>query len=525
MGLFRWLAKLIFGPPVIRPRPDSPESPRPTGLPRPGVAAPPRVPPRTITLDNLDASQFAPLPQAELRRQAASLGWQWGNPWFGRTDRIPPPDDPRTKLIDQGMVGHGLITGDELVEIHQVGLQMDEVRPHEAAIQQAGERAVQLSREERAERRKQKKAQAAERKRRHAEDVVRRRQTDIVFLGRGVSRGLSDRRANVEKLQQFGLPVLATPADVATALGATIPQLRWLAFHSDASPVTHYTRFEVPKKSGGVRQLAAPRRYIAAAQEWILANILTRVPNHVAAHGFVAGRSTVSNASPHVGRAVVLNTDLTDFFPTITFPRVKGVFEGLGYSPAAASILALLCTDSPRRPVEYEGVRAYAAVGPRSLPQGACTSPALSNLVARNLDARLAGISTKLGWTFTRYADDLTFSADIEAGKNVGYLMARIRHIASDEGFAVKEEKTRVLKRNTAQTVTGIVVNERPSVPRELRRRLRAILHRAKFEGLERQNRENHPHFEGWVRGMLAYMHMVNPEQARKLWRELPGNL
>jgi retron-type reverse transcriptase len=256
---------------------------------------------------------------------------------------------------------------------------------------------------------------------------------------------------------------------------------------------------------------------MANCQEWILANILNRVPPHAAAHGFVAGRSTVTNAAPHVGRAVVLNTDLTDFFPTVTFPRVKGIFEGLGYSPAAATILALVCTDSPRRAVEYEGQLSYAAVGPRSLPQGACTSPALSNLVARNLDARLAGIGAKLGWTYTRYADDLTFSADAEAGKNVGYLLARIRHISQDEGFAVNEKKTRVQRRNTAQSVTGIVVNDRPGVPRKLRRRLRAILHHAKFEGLERQNRENHPYFEGWLRGMLAYAQMVNPEQAARL--------
>ena len=121
----------------------------------------------------------------------------------------------------------------------------------------------------------------------------------------------------------------------------------------------------------------------------MLENILARVATHDAAHGFVPTRSTVSNATPHVGRDVVVNADLKDFFPTITFPRVKGVFQGLGFSPAAATILGLLCTESPRRELEYDGQRLFAAVGPRALPQGACTSPALSNLAARNLDARL----------------------------------------------------------------------------------------------------------------------------------------
>jgi retron-type reverse transcriptase len=151
------------------------------------------------------------------------------------------------------------------------------------------------------------------------------------------------------------------------------------------------------------------------------------------------------------------------------------------------------------------------------LPQGASTSPALANLTARRLDARLAGITAKLGWTYTRYADDLTFSADGEAADKIGYLLARVRHIAQDEGFAVNEKKTRVQRPNTAQVVTGLVVNKQVAVPRDMVRRLRAILHRARREGLAAQNRDNHPHFEAWVRGMIAYVTMANAEQGRKL--------
>jgi hypothetical protein len=103
----------------------------------------------------------------------------------------------------------------------------------------------------------------------------------------------------------------------------------------------------------------------------------------------------------HVGRQIVVNLDLCDFFPTITFPRVRGLFQQLGYSPAVATIFALLSTESPRKTVAYAGQQFFAATGPRSLPQGACTSPALSNLIARRLDSRLSGISGKLGWTFT----------------------------------------------------------------------------------------------------------------------------
>jgi retron-type reverse transcriptase len=379
--------------------------------------------------------------------------------------------------------------------------------------------AVDASEAERKRIKEQKKAEAAERKQKHAESVAHRKATDIVFLGRGVSRGLADRRANIEKLREAGVPVLATPADVAQALGLTIPRLRWLAFHSDAATLTHYVRFTVPKKSGGVRELSSPHRSLAAAQRWIFTNILERLPTHPAAHGFVKGRSIKSNAEPHVAKQIVVNADLKDFFPTITFHRVRGALEHLGYSPAAATILALLCTESPRRMVEYAGNTFHVATGPRALPQGACTSPALSNLIARRMDSRLAGIAAKLGWQYTRYADDLSFSAtgDAEPEKRIGYLLARVRHIAQDEGFAVNEKKTRVLRRSTAMAVTGVVVNERAGVRRRERRRLRAILHNARKTGLAAQNRSDEPHFEAKVRGQIEFVRMVNAEQARPL--------
>ena len=122
----------------------------------------------------------------------------------------------------------------------------------------------------------------------------------------------------------------------------------------------------------------------------------------------------------------------------------------------------------------------FVATGRRGLPQGACTSPATSNQIARRLDRRLSGLSAKLGLDYTRYADDLTFSGGSDFQGKVGYLLARIRHIAQEEGFAVNPKKTRVKRPNARQTVTGLVVNDNPGVPRDIVRRLRAILHRAK---------------------------------------------
>src|SRR5262249_50159280 len=123
--------------------------------------------------------------------------------------------------------------------------------------------------------------------------------------------------------------------------------------------------------------------------------------------------------------------------------------------------------------------------------------------------------------TYTRYADDLTFSGDAAFNEKVGYLMARVRHLAEEEGFTVNEKKSRVLRPNTPQTVTGLVVNEKPSVRRDELRRLRAILHRAKKEGLDAQNREDHPHFRSWLRGKIAFVKMVRPEIGVKLLAQL----
>ncbi len=526
MRFFNWLLSLFS--PAEPAKPYQPLEPHqapteswPPEKPSPAAESPAvRVEPvGIIPPEAYDVGQYTTMSHAEMHAEADQLGWM--NPWFGRQDLIPPPDDPRTRLIDRAMVTHGFITPEELEDIHEIGAEMDAVRPTMRHVAHRANRVLEQTKEARADLKQQKKAEAAERRRQRQAEIAERRQADIIFLGRGVSKGLADRRANVESLQKFGLPVLATPGDLAKALDVSIPRLRWLAFHNVASARTHYIRFSVPKKSGGLRELAKPHREMDRCQRWILANILKNIPVHAAAHGFVAGRSTVTGAKLHTHQSAVVNCDLEEFFPSITFPRVMGFFRRIGYSPAVATILALLTTECPRRSVLLAGTKFHVATGPRSLPQGACTSPAISNLVAWKLDKRLTGLAEKLDSRYTRYADDITFSGSGEVAEKIGWLLAKIRHIAEDEGFRINQKKTRVHCPHTAQMVTGIVVNEHPSVPRKLVRRLRAILHRAQFEGLESQNREGRPHFEGWVRGMIAYIHMVNPKQGEPLKQAL----
>lgn len=471
----------------------------------------------------LDAAQFLPISRDELLGAAKKTNL-WGSPWFGRRDKIPPVDDSRTLLIDRALVTNGLLSPEQLAEIHRVGAEMDRLRPDQLALQhqagRAGAAAVEALREERAKLKAQKKAEAAQRKQQREDAIAHRRANDIIFLGRGVSGRLGDRTSDEERLTRLGLPILSTPAQLASALKISVPQLRWLAFHTEVATRIHYIHFTVPKRSGGLRTLSSPHRRLATAQNWILETILNKLPIESAAHGFIPKRSILTNASAHVGRQLVVNMDLESFFPSITFPRVRSVFHRCGYSSAVATILALLCTECPRKQVQYAGQTYFVATGPRGLPQGASTSPALSNQVARRLDKRLQGLATKLNISYTRYADDLTFSGDAELKERVGYVMARARHIAEDEGFVVNEKKSRVLRRNAAQEVTGLVVNDHPSVPRQERRRLRAILHRAKKEGLATQNREGRENFPSWLQGMIAYVSMSQPELGQKLKRD-----
>jgi RNA-directed DNA polymerase len=529
MGWFRRIVRWLTGEPATEPAraagfvPAKSRAVAPAAEDDPYFVEPSELSIKKAKALGLGAGAFLPISREEIKKAAKGQNF-FGNPWFGRRDQIPPADDLRTNLVDRAMVTRGLLSPEALVEIHRVGDEMELARPsvqgiaHQSNV--AGEAAVQADREARARLRAQKKEEAARRRQERQAAIAHRRGTDIVFLGRGVSGRLGDRTSDQSRLTALGLPSLSTPTDLAVALGLTIPRLRWLAFHTEAATRSHYIRFTIPKRSGGKRTLFRPHRTLAQAQRWIFENITSKLPVESPAHGFISGRSILTNAREHARRAIVVNLDLSDFFPSIGFPRVRSVFQRTGYSPAVATILALLCTECPRRVMEYDGVTYHVATGPRGLPQGACTSPSLSNQVAIRLDRRLNGLAGKLGISYTRYADDLTFSGDGELEGRVGYLMARVRHIAEEEGFDVNEAKSRVLRQSAAQVVTGLVVNDRPGVARKEVRRLRAILHRARTEGLDRQNREQRPNFVAWLRGKIAFVAMARPEVGAALLAE-----
>ncbi|MFN0247892.1 MAG: reverse transcriptase family protein [Kofleriaceae bacterium] len=307
---------------------------------------------------------------------------------------------------------------------------------------------------------------------------------------------------SIPRLGAAGLPAIANHAELLAFLGVDDAALKKM-MRPGTAPGAAYVEFEVPKAKGGTRRLAAPRGALRRTQRKILDEVLAKVPNHDAAHGFIAGRSTVTNARPHVGAALVVKTDLVDFFPTVHYHRVTGLFAALGYSHPIASTLAAITT---YRPKLADG----RVVWPGMLPQGAPTSPALANLACRRLDARLARLAAKFGATYTRYADDLTFSFAKTPDIAIGRFLWFVDGVCQQEGFNEHAGKRKILRQKTQQRVTGIVVNQDVHVPRRDRRRFRAILHNIAKNGLQAEAK-GRADFAAYLQGYAAYVQMVQP--------------
>lgn len=319
---------------------------------------------------------------------------------------------------------------------------------------------------------------------------------------RNRNRQQRDLLCDPEQLQRLGLPLWKNEADLAEALGLSRGQLIAFAHYSFRERHPDYVAFAIPKRSGGERILLAPKRRLKAVQRKLLKLLCERLPVSEAAHGFRSGRSIASGALPHVGRKLVLRLDLADFFPHCTWNRVRGLLLAYGYSYPVATCLALLTSESERQPVETPEGLVYVPVQTRYCVQGAPTSPALANALVYKLDRRLEGLAQKMGFNYTRYADDLTFSGDDPA--RLGSLLRWAQTIIEAEGFHLNAHKTRIMRQGQCQKVTGVTVNETLGLSRKERRRIRAALHQK-------------GHSDAAVQGQLAYLHMLNPQQATNL--------
>ncbi|MBR9802149.1 RNA-directed DNA polymerase [bacterium] len=328
-----------------------------------------------------------------------------------------------------------------------------------------------------------------------------------------------------ERLDRWELPLLKTPQDLADWLQLPLGKVAWLTdrFTEANRPVdaskSHYHYCWKQKKSGGYRLIEAPLPLLRQVQEQILDEILSSVPVHAAAHGFCSGRSVVTNARPHVGQQLVIKMDLDNFYTRVRYARVVALFRSLGYSREVALWLARLTTSAVPSNLPFPGgepkqLRLFLA---RHLPQGAPTSPAIANLVAYNLDVRLAGLARSFKVQYTRYADDLTFSGGEDLQYCSRVFLPLVSQIVRDERFQMHATKRKFLLPSCRQQVTGVVVNEKTNISRKEFDRLKATLYNCVKTGPAAQNRNAHADFQAHLRGRIAYVQQLNPARGAKL--------
>lgn len=231
-----------------------------------------------------------------------------------------------------------------------------------------------------------------------------------------------------------------------------------------------YVEFKIPKKKGKPRLISQPNHELMKIQRklntYLQAVYEFQIPSCV--HGFIpksksSHRSIVSNARPHVGKKCVLTIDLQNYFTSIRAKQVQNVFLSWQLNQEIATALALLCT--------YKG----------SLPTGASTSPVLANLCSLELDRKIMQFTEKFQLTYTRYADDLTFSSDVYIEEEVIQNLLKIIH---DCGFVVNHKKIRRIGSHRKQKITGIVVNKKLSVDRKIKKKIRAMEYDIQKNGL-----------------------------------------
>jgi RNA-directed DNA polymerase len=253
-----------------------------------------------------------------------------------------------------------------------------------------------------------------------------------------------------------------------------------------------YIQFTVKKKSGAERVISAPNNGLKEIQKCLnLVFQLVYQPNP-AASGFVPGKSIVDNALVHAGSFYVYNIDLKDFFPSIDQARVWGRLKKPPFNLNEtqkrinlANIIASLC--SHEMEVErMDGTGAFVKVIKSVLPQGAPTSPTLSNIICERLDIRLSGVAKKFGLKYSRYADDITFSSMHNVYQKDSEFLIEVSRIVTDQKFHIKESKTRLQKHGFRQEVTGLIVNEKVNVNKRYVSQLRMWIHRWEIFGYER---------------------------------------
>lgn len=340
-------------------------------------------------------------------------------------------------------------------------------------------------------------------------------------------------------VHDWPVAAIESVATLAERLELSAGQLAWLADLRGLErtvgreQLRNYRYRWVPRRSGLPRLIEAPKARLKEIQRWVLHEILDHVPPPDASHGFTRGRSVLTHAAVHTGRAIVLRIDLRDFFASVPAGRVYGIFRTVGYDRTVAHTLTGLCSNSipalvwnaidrPQRP---NLIQPHFWLGRQlatpHLPQGAPTSPALANLAAFGLDRRLTGLGTAFELSYSRYADDLVFSGPRLMPSANRTLLELAGRIVAEEGFRVNQDKSSLRTAAQRQLVTGVVVNAHPNIPRSEYDRLKAILHRIAVDGPGTYDPGRSVDLQAHLRGQVAWVNSVNPRRGEKLRRLL----
>lgn len=226
----------------------------------------------------------------------------------------------------------------------------------------------------------------------------------------------------------------------------------------------HYRKAKLPRKDGGYRNLSIPDEVLRSIQKRIAEMLLIQVPVSRYAKAYRFGSSTLRNAKHHVGKSVVLKLDIFHFFDSIRYSAVKDkVFPEDVYAEPLRILLAMLCYFKD------------------ALPQGAPSSPAITNIILSEFDEKIGQWCTKHGIAYTRYCDDMTFSGDFDPAEVIQFVRLELKKM----GYLLNDQKTKVQRPGQQQTVTGIVVNEKLNIPVDYRRKLRQELYYCRKFGIQ----------------------------------------
>lgn len=325
------------------------------------------------------------------------------------------------------------------------------------------------------------------------------------------------------KKQLLGLPQLTSITDLASWLNVSLGELQWLANLKRPETIIndklkHYHYHVIDKKRGGIRLIESPKPLLKEIQQKINTELLSALTVHDAAHGFRKGRNHITHATNHCGKKALILFDISNCFHSISWQSIYNNVNQLGYAKEITKYVTGLCTHHVH---PNEAVIATLEASHRKLilkphlPQGAPSSPTLSNSALHHLDKRLTGLAKTLNLTYSRYADDLAFSSN--EIRDWRFLEHIVGAICLEEGLQLNHRKSRILKSQQRQKLTGLVVNKTPNIDRRHYDNLKATLTNCVQYGLESQNREKHEFFYEHLTGAVNYVCQINPHRGAKL--------